>query len=190
MPRIRWFPSEPPSVIVGDDVSLDDEGLRFRITRAVSLARPAHILLFGTTGSEGRVHLEGLAAAFGPPGSELPPDAARFAADLWRVLPARAQTSLRELLRNGVDSFDATRGLAEERAAECGLLADGSIARSLRALARDDETLGSHPFGDEAAYVRAARASATLRALVRFAFDAANLAARASWLRESPRPTA
>ena len=67
------------------------------------------------------------------------------------------------------------------------LLADGSLARCVRALRSDDATLRDLPLGRDADYVRAVRASAPLAAMIRVALDDASLAARARWLRESPR---
>jgi hypothetical protein len=181
--RLRWFPSDPPSVLVGDDFLRDADALRFRVARAVSLARPAHVIAVVT--GDARAVLDGLAAAFGPPGPRPSSEAAGLAGEMWRIVPARAQGSLRELLREGVASYDDVRRLAEERAAELGLLADGGIARSAQALLYDDESLVEATLGTEESYVRAMRASSALRALVRFGFADACLAARGRWLRES-----
>ena len=181
----RWFPSDPPSVVVGDSFVSDEEGLRFRLTRAVSLARPAHVLLVAS--ADPRAKLDGLRAAFGPPDGAPSGEAAAFAADLWRVVPARAQSALREMLRDGVASYESAREHAEAQAAAHGLLADGSLARCVRALRRDDATLRDLPIGRDADYVRAVRASAPLATMIRVALADASLAARARWLRESSR---
>ncbi len=108
-----------------------------------------------------------------------------LAAELWRVVPAREQAAIVELLRGGVSGPADLRRRADELAAELGLLVDGSIARSARALARDDESLRMLPLASDADYVAAVAASAGLRALIRLGFSDLCLAARGAWLRES-----
>ncbi|MAQ13244.1 MAG: hypothetical protein CMN30_00390 [Sandaracinus sp.] len=173
-------PAPVPAVLVGRG-SLEGpqvETFRFRLGRAMTLARADHLLL-ATRDREGRERLTaGVFGAFGPaPSGSVSREAASFAADLWHTLPTQAQNELRRCMP---EASPDPEGLLEEvvcRAARAGYLVDGSLSVAGRALVQDDDEL-AETMDDVEGYRERCRRSPAFASVIALALDDKLLAAR------------
>ena len=183
-------PSQPPSIIAGPAVDGQPATLRFRLGRALELARPPHVLLATLPSSEGSALLDAVAAAFGP--SDTTPtvsrDAAALASELWRTMPSGVQRDVRDLLvaNGGGFGFEPIRDAIHGAAARAGLLAAGQIQASIHALRMEEPELGLWDVSSEHGFSEACKRSPSLAELVRFTLSDTFLAAcgRAGLLRD------
>ena len=167
--------TSPPSIIAGPAFEGAEPELRFRLARALELARPDNVLLGGLAAPEARTVVEATVAAFGPAESSggVSRDAAAFAAELWRTMPAAQQRAVRDELRalpvplTYAAAHDGVQGAA----ARAGLLVAGDVRAAVYALRADDDALAALDVSTEGGFVAAVRSSASLAALVRFALS-------------------
>lgn len=171
----------PPSVIIGPTLDGDEPELMFRFGRALTLARPSHLLIATLDDAEGRALTSAVAAAFGPPSNAAPKDAktTALAAELWRIMPPRAQRELRDQLAAISEplEYDAARMAVFAQAARAGLLASGDSHAAALALRPIDPVLQSADLSTESGWIAACQRSHVLRELVRFALSPAWLSA-------------
>jgi len=181
-PSFLWAPTQPPAVIVAEDEE-NRAGRRFRIARALELARGPHLLLSSRPAAEMRTVIEAIYAAFGAPQAigEVMREAASFAADLWRTIPARDQVRLRGLLDEMTERPTLSSALTEalRAGARAGLLVDGSVHRSALALAEDEAQLDAEALRTREGVSAAARTCEPFAALLRLGLGDTALAARA-----------
>ena len=184
------FPArtQPPSVIAGAGAeNAAPVALRFRLGRALELARPEHVLLATLPEREGALLVEAVVAAFGDAAlaSQSSREAVAMAATLWNTIPGRAQQRIRALLE-GIDEppdYRTLRSAVMSAAARSGAMVAGQVRASVEALLIDDPDIGSSRLDSEDAYRDACRASAPLAGLVQFALSDTYLAARARAMR-------
>ncbi len=181
-PAFGWVAADPIAVLAPEQAEHDPATLRARLGRALELAHPEHALLVALPPAQARIVTDGLWAAFGPARAvkEVDREAARLASDLWRMLPGRSQTALRELFENLDErpSFEDALDEARRRGARAALMVDGSASIVARALLLDDPTLRSHSLETPLRYAEACRASGPLRSMLRLALSDLYLAAR------------
>ena len=179
---LKVIATQPPSLI--GSVVLDTRtpaALRFLLAHGLELARSPHVLLATLSDARGRTVIEAINAAFGSAisaeAAALDPKAALLAAELYGTLPSRTQADLHAALADvGPLSFDALRQGVLVTAARVALLATGAVQPAcvtLLELEGRDPTLES-----ETDFRRACTESATLRAMVAFAFSDAFMASR------------
>ncbi len=179
---MRVARTHPPSIVAPDHLEPDAAAIRFRVGRAIELARAGHVLLATLERSQGELLLSAVAAAFGP--ADRPKsarEATRLGAELFRTMPARLQGRVRDLMVDRVTCdvpYQTVRAAIDTAAVRAGLLLAGSVSSALRAIAVDDPTLEGADLASDLGFGAAAHASPTLRALLRFALDDAYLAAR------------
>ena len=187
--QLRVAATTPPSVIVevvpGDDTLEDPDALRFRIARAVELARPSNILLTSRPEDEAKRLLRAIRAAFSKPAhsrstSELDADAIELGRGLWDRLPAHAQATVTAELAKNPDAlrFDELMPALLGRAACVGLAVCGRLTASVRGLCADDPALAGKTIATEKEYIDACHASHAFRAMVRFALSDDRILAR------------
>jgi hypothetical protein len=173
--------TSPPSIIAGPSFEGPEHELRFRLARAIELARPDNVLVGGLAAPEARTVIEATVAAFGPAeeSGKVSREAAAFAAELWRTMPAAQQRAVRdELLALPTPlTFAAAYHGVQAAAARAGLLVAGDVRTAIYALRADDDALAALDVSTESGFVAAVRASPALAALVRFALSDAFLVA-------------
>lgn len=174
----------PPAIIIGPTLDGAESELMFRFGRALTLARPSHLLIATLDDAEGRTLATAVAAAFGPTGNAAPKDAkaTQLAAELWRIMPPRAQRELRDQLAAIGEplDYDHARMTVFAQAARAGLLASGDAHAAALALRPTDPALQSADLSTESGWIAACQRSHVLRELVRFALSPAWLAAIAA----------
>jgi tetratricopeptide (TPR) repeat protein len=91
----------PPSVILSGDVREETTALRYEFGRGIASALPHNVLRSALPRGEGRMVVDALRTAFGPPelGCQADARVARLAESFWQIIPARGQRRLQELLR-------------------------------------------------------------------------------------------
>jgi tetratricopeptide (TPR) repeat protein len=194
--KIFLVASRPPIAVINVRPDRDDledlDALRFRIGRALELARPEHILLAPAAvpaqePTRARL-LAAVVAAFSPgprESTEGPvhpdPAVAAMASELWQQLPNAAQAEITALLTELDEPFDVDQvELATRCRAACtGLAVSGRIAPSVRGLVADDASLTGITVTSESEYIRACIQSRPFRALIRFGLSDEYLAAHA-----------
>jgi len=173
--------TSPPSIIAGPTFEGAEPELRFRLARALELARPDNVVIGGLAAPEARTVVEATVAAFGPAESSggVSRDAAAFAAELWRTMPAPQQRAVRDALRAlpAPLTYAAAHDGVQGAAARAGLLVAGDVRAAVYALRADDDALAALDVSTEGGFVAAVRSSASLAALVRFALSDAFLVA-------------
>jgi hypothetical protein len=182
-------PTNPPAIVVGGAFDDDPAALRFRVGRAIELARPGHILLTALDRDRAKIVVEAIGAAVGPPelASRASRDALAFGASLWNTIPARNQNQLRILLaaQPEMPPFEDLLARVRAGAARAGLLVSDSLTASVRGLLSDDPELSIATIDRESDFAAAVSQSASMRALVEFALSDDYLAARARALQAS-----
>jgi tetratricopeptide (TPR) repeat protein len=172
--------TSPPCLVGGSGLDGPEAVLRFRIGRALELARPENVLVAALSPADARAAIEATVAAFGPAdGGPVSREAAALAAELWRTVPAPVQRELREEivgLRSPMTG-EAVTAAAMAAGARAGLVAAGDLGAAIRALRIDDEEVAASEFADEGGFAAAARRSAGLAAIVRSALSDQFLAA-------------
>lgn len=172
--------TSPPCLIAGAGLGGAEAELRFRIGRALELARPENVLVAALSPQDARTAVEATVAAFGPAdGGPVSREAAAFAAELWRTIPGPTQRELREAILDLPSPMtgETVTAAALGAGARAGLLASGDLGAALRALRQDDDAVAELDTSDEAGFAAAARRSPGLAALIRAALSDAFLAA-------------
>jgi hypothetical protein len=171
----------PPCVIIGPTLDGSESDLRFRFARSLVLARSTNILVATLDEHEGRTLAVATVTAFGPTESSSAVDksAASLAAELWRIIPPRAQREIRDLLNSLVQplQYDAVRNSTFSQAARAGLVCAGDTRAATLALRGMEPALASADFSTEEGWQSACRTSHVMRELVRFALSSTWLAA-------------
>ncbi|MEM9194007.1 MAG: hypothetical protein AAGF12_32830, partial [Myxococcota bacterium] len=181
--EISSVPTNPPAVIAGPSLDGDRTILRFRVGRAVELARPQNILVASLGEAEGETLIEAIRAAFGPPNTsskDVSREGIELAASLWNTVPARTQNHIRVLLAAQGDppSYRTLRDAVFAGGAKAGLLVAGAVRAAVFGLLSDDPSLRDVRIDDEADFERAVKGSAALQEVIRFALSDPYLAAR------------
>ena len=173
--------TSPPAIIAGPSFEGQDHELRFRLARALELARPDNVLVGGLAAPEARTVVEATVAAFGPAdgAGKVSRDAAAFAAELWRTMPGAQQRAVRDelLALPSPLTYEAAFHGAQATAACAGLLVAGDVRASIDALRADDDELAAFDVSTEGGFVSAVRRSPALAAMLRFALSDAFLVA-------------
>lgn len=171
----------PPCVVIGPTLDGEEAELLFRFGRTLTLARPTHLLLGTLDETDGRTLTNAISAAFGPSdtGPGMDKNAATLAAELWRIMPPRAQREVRDLLATLSEplSYDSARGAVFSQAARAGLLACGDSRAAALALRSSETSLASADLASESGWQAACKSSHVLRELVRFALSSTWLTA-------------
>ena len=179
---VAVLPTQPPSIVVRENLEKEVELLRFRLARAMSLASPSGVLVAAQEEARARVLVEALHAAFGSPDQTGPVgrEAAALAAELWHTVPARHQARMRDaMVRLAVPfTWPVVKAIVEGLAARVGLVAAGRVQDALRGLAMDDDAVAAHDLGSEDRFREAAKASPGLASVLRFVLSDDYLAAR------------
>jgi len=142
----------PPSVILSGDVREETTALRFEFGRGIAAALPHNVLRCALSEGEGRMVLDALRTAFGPPelGRQVEARAARLAESFWQIIPARGQRRLQELLRASM-SVDHTElvenGLQSGR--RVGMFLAGDFGWAAQALMAESSLRAGDPLSVE-----------------------------------------
>jgi len=125
--------TQPPSVILEGDLSLNESSLGCLIGNVSMATLPEYILLFGLLPDEVEHVLEALRVAFGPPipSASIQERALGLAEVLWESIRASTQRRLRELCEG---PFVLTQVMVNARQALCraGLYVSGDLNAALR----------------------------------------------------------
>ena len=137
--ELRIARTSPPTLLAGAGFAETETEMRFALGRALELTQPDHILLATLEPERARTVIGGVLAAFGPAdgNGSVDREAAGFAADLWRTIPPRGQTQIRELLASTehLEDYGPARRAALISGARAGLLACGDLGVALTRLA-------------------------------------------------------
>ena len=138
----------PPSVIFSGDVREETPALNFEFGRGIASALPHNVLRSALPKGEGRLVLDALRTAFGPPelGRQVEGRIARLAESFWQIIPARGQRRLQELLRAGasVDYAELVeRGLQSGR--RIGMFLAGDFACTTQMLLAESSLRNDGP---------------------------------------------
>lgn len=173
-PALVLARTAPPSILAGPGFAEDEPSMRFALGRAVHLTLPEHILIATLSPERLRMIAAAVTAAFGPAdeGEAVERDAAALASELWRTMPARAQTSARELLIEAGERWsdvDVAKRAVEAAGLRAGLVASGHLGVAVRAACASDPELAALDLATEDGLARALQAE-PVRSLVRLAF--------------------
>ena len=136
----------PPSVILSGDVRQDTTELRFELGRGIAAALPQNVLRRGLPAADGRIVIDALHTAFGPPelGRQVESREARLAESFWQIIPASGQRRLQELLRPArLADYAVLVESAAQSGRRLGLFLAGDFACAARSL------LGESSYGAE-----------------------------------------
>jgi tetratricopeptide (TPR) repeat protein len=125
---------QPPSVILTGDLRYDSAQIRFEFGRGMAAAIPQNVLRLGLPSSEGRIILDALLTAFGPPEHGRRPNGppARMAESFWQFLPPRTQRRMQRLLGEGVPDYDELVATAHQSARRVGMFLAGDFGHAAR----------------------------------------------------------
>jgi len=126
---------QPPSVILTGDLRYDSAQARFEFGRGMAAAISQNVLRLGLPQSEGRVVLDALLIAFGPPEQRgrIHGPSARMAESFWQILPPRTQRRMQRLLGGGpVPEYDELVASARQSARRVGMFLAGDFAYAAR----------------------------------------------------------
>lgn len=166
---VRTF---PPCILGGPGFAPDEAAMRFALGRALELSEPGHLLLATLPPARTHTVVAAVSAAFGPAdGAAVPREAAVLASELWRTMPARAQSAVRDLLIEAGDLWlddDAARRSVQASGARAGLVACGDLGVAVAALCASDAELAGLDLTTEDGLAHAL-AAPSVASLVRFA---------------------
>jgi hypothetical protein len=124
-------------------------------------------LLASRDAGEGRVLVDAIRGAFGPPDAhrQIDPDAAALAADLWHTIPPREQVALRDAVVGAgrAFAFQPLRDAVLSRVSLVALRATKKWTTAIEALRQDDPTLADV---SPSQLAEATHTSSALRALI------------------------
>jgi tetratricopeptide (TPR) repeat protein len=125
---------QPASVILTGDLRYDSPSIRFELGRGMAAAISQNVLRLGLPRSEGRVVLDALQTAFGPPeqGGRPQGPPARMAESFWQFLPPRTQRRMQRLLGGGVPEYDELVASAQQSARRVGMFLAGDFGHAAR----------------------------------------------------------
>jgi tetratricopeptide (TPR) repeat protein len=125
---------QPASVILTGDLRYDSTNIRFEFGRGMAAAISQNVLRLGLPRSEGRVVLDALLTAFGPPeqGGRTQGAPARMAESFWQFLPPRTQRRMQRLLGGGVPEYDELVASAQQSARRVGMFLAGDFGYAAR----------------------------------------------------------
>ena len=125
---------QPASVVLTGDLRYDSAHIRFEFGRGMAAAIPQNVLRLGLPRSEGRVVLDALLTAFGPPeqGGRTQGPPARMAESFWQFLPPRTQRRMQRLLGGGIPEYDELVASAQQSARRVGMFLAGDFGHAAR----------------------------------------------------------
>ncbi|MFT5357621.1 MAG: hypothetical protein ACI9KE_004858, partial [Polyangiales bacterium] len=142
---VKAAPTMPPAIVAG--TVLDPDSLPFRFAAAAVLCASEHILIAGFDEQQVKIFVDAVYAAFGPAAAAntVSHEAAIQMGELWRVIPARRQTTLRRLVGSRErPEMGSLRDIVWECAGRAGYLADGRLGESLRFVGIQPEEYDEH----------------------------------------------
>ncbi len=100
----------------------------------MAAAIPQNVLRLGLPRSEGRMVLDALLTAFGPPEQGRRPSGppARMAESFWQFLPPRTQRRMQRLLGGGFPDYDELVAAAHQSARRVGMFLAGDFGLAAR----------------------------------------------------------
>lgn len=170
--ELRVVRTTPPSVAVFLPLGRLPVSLEFYLARCFWAVNPRRILAYSLPHVDGQRMVEAVLEAFGSAtgrGGKVGPEVSSMTQDLWRMVPARSQETLRSMLVD-VDAIDF-EGLQVATKRECtraGILFSADLASGVRHVL--PENVGSTPTGsfDRDVLAKAIRSSAEVQDLIRF----------------------